>query len=241
MACQKVCKQGRNDAWKQRSTYRQSPIPTFYKLNLHTYLLAVVLCNLSYEFPSFLVFCISIPLQIKNTKFCLLQQHPCKWPVARKFRRGGDAIMLLTVGTCCVAANGDRCKCFPPLAQRVEAQRINHFWKPYMKPLDKTFASISSIHPWAIPVSSIVNTVVWLWLWQRCIFVFTLIHNSTVTLPPSHDTLTCGIVMPIVLSFHSALQQQNYFRRRWFFYRQWTTYEWYTHTHPLPMGLIATV
>ena len=27
MACQKVCKQGRDDAWKQRSTYWQSSIP----------------------------------------------------------------------------------------------------------------------------------------------------------------------------------------------------------------------
>jgi len=25
MACQKVCKQGRDDAWNQRSTYRQAP------------------------------------------------------------------------------------------------------------------------------------------------------------------------------------------------------------------------
>jgi len=29
MACQKVCKQGRDDAWKQRSTYWQSPITSF--------------------------------------------------------------------------------------------------------------------------------------------------------------------------------------------------------------------
>ena len=30
MACQKVCKLGRDDAWKQRSTYWQSPIPTSF-------------------------------------------------------------------------------------------------------------------------------------------------------------------------------------------------------------------
>jgi len=30
MACQKVCKQGRDDAWEQRSTYWQSPIPTSF-------------------------------------------------------------------------------------------------------------------------------------------------------------------------------------------------------------------
>ena len=30
MACQKVCKQGRDDACKQRSTYWQSPIPTSF-------------------------------------------------------------------------------------------------------------------------------------------------------------------------------------------------------------------
>jgi len=30
MACQKVCEQGRDDAWKQRWTYWQSPIPTSF-------------------------------------------------------------------------------------------------------------------------------------------------------------------------------------------------------------------
>ena len=30
MACQKVCKQGRDNAGKQRSTYWQSPIPTSF-------------------------------------------------------------------------------------------------------------------------------------------------------------------------------------------------------------------
>jgi len=30
MACQKVCKQGRDDAWKQWSTFWQSPIPTSF-------------------------------------------------------------------------------------------------------------------------------------------------------------------------------------------------------------------
>ena len=29
MACQKVCKQGRDNVWKWRSTYWQSPIPTY--------------------------------------------------------------------------------------------------------------------------------------------------------------------------------------------------------------------
>jgi len=34
MACQKVCKQGRDDAWKQRSMYWQSPIPTSFSFAL---------------------------------------------------------------------------------------------------------------------------------------------------------------------------------------------------------------
>ena len=52
---------------------------------------------------------------------------------SQEVQKGGDAIMLLTVGTGCVAAMGGggvgqmQVGCFSSLVQRVEAQRINRF------------------------------------------------------------------------------------------------------------------